>query len=94
MGCLPIMEKGKPVACHRDWPLFYMNDFSRLGLVVNRLAEALTVLRSGGFTVHEQESRPQVEIADREQLAEVLGALSRHGLNCEMSDLVSCVYQG
>ena len=48
MGQLPIMERGKPVACHTDWPLFYMNDFSRLGLVVPHLTEALAALRAGG----------------------------------------------
>ena len=34
MSLLPLMEKGKPMAGHADWPLFYMNDFSRLGIVV------------------------------------------------------------
>ena len=41
MGQLPIMERGKPVACHTDWPLFYMNDFSRLGLVVPHLVRMI-----------------------------------------------------
>ena len=88
-----MMEKGKPVACQRDWPMFYMNDFSRLGLMVNRLAEAVAVLRAAGFTVTEEESAV-VEIADQGQMARVLELLGAHGQNCEMSDLISCVYQG
>ena len=88
-----MMEKGKPVACQRDWPMFYMNDFSRLGLVVNRLAEAVAVLRTAGFTVTEEEAAG-VEIADQRQLAHALAVLAAHGHSCEMSDLISCVYQG
>ena len=88
-----MMEKGKPVRCQRDWPMFYMNDFSRLGLVVNRLAEAVAVLRAAGFTVLEEEAAG-VEIADQGQLGRVLALLGAHGHSCEMSDLISCVYQG
>ena len=88
-----MMEKGKPVTCQRDWPMFYMNDFSRLGLVVNRLAEAVAVLRAAGFTVLEEEAAG-VEIADQGQLGRVLALLGAHGHSCEMSDLISCVYQG
>ena len=88
-----MMEKGKPVACQRDWPMFYMNDFSRLGLVVSRLAEAVAVLRAAGFTVSEEEAAG-VEIADQGQLTRALELLGAHGQHCEMSDLISCVYQG
>lgn len=92
MGWLPLMEQGKPVACQREWPLFYMNDFSRLGLVVNRLAEALAVLRAEGFTVTEEAAG--VEIVDHDHLTRVLRVLEAHGYSCEMSDLIGCVYQG
>ena len=88
-----MMEKGKPVACQRDWPMFYMNDYSRLGLVVNRLAEAVAVLRTQGSTVIEEEAAG-VEIADQGQLARVLELLGAQEQNCETSDLISCVYQG
>ncbi len=88
-----MMERGKPVACQRDWPMFYMNDFSRLGLVVNRLAEAVALLRTAGFTVIEEEAAG-VEVADQRQLTRALELLGGHGQNCEMSDLISCVYQG
>jgi len=94
MGLLPIMEKGKPVACHLDWPLFYMNDFSRLGLVVNRLGEAMSVLQSHGYTVHEDDRGTLLEIDNREQLSAVFSVLAAHTVACEMSDLVGCVYQG
>jgi hypothetical protein len=94
MGLLPIVEKGKAMVCHTDWPLFYMNDFSRLGLVVNRLEDALPVLRSSGYMVHTDELGSVVEIDGKEQVAAVIAALRQKALDCEMTDLVRCVYQG
>lgn len=94
MGLLPIVEKGKPVACHADWPLFYMNDFSRLGLMVNRLADALPVLRADGYTVHADERGSVLEVDGKDQVAAIMAALHAKAIDCEMADLVGCVYQG
>ncbi|WP_028317899.1 hypothetical protein [Desulfobulbus elongatus] len=93
MGLLPIIEKGKPVACHADWPLFYMNDFSRLGLVVSRMDEALSVLQAGGYTVHADERGTVLEIDGTTQVAAIVAALHDRAISCETADLVSCVYQ-
>lgn len=92
MGLIPMMEKGKPRACHADWPLFYMNDFSRLGLVVTRLAEAVAALEASGYRV--MDSGCALEVDSLEQLTGVFAALSEHRLEYELSDVVSCVYQG
>jgi len=94
MGLLPMIEKGKPVACHTDWPLFYMNDFSRLGLMVNRLADAVSILRSSGYMVHADERGTMLEIDGKEQAAAIVATLRAKAIDCETADLVSCVYQG
>jgi hypothetical protein len=94
MGLLPITEKGKPVTCQADWPLFYMNDFSRLGLVVNQLSEAVTALQMSGFTVHEDERGVLLDISGSDPLNKVFQTLASHHLEYETADLVSCVYQG
>jgi len=94
MGLLPMIEKGKPVDCHADWPLFYMNDFSRLGLVVSRLVDALSVLRSDGYTVRVDERGAVLEIDGKNQVAAIVAALRAKAIDCETADLVSCVYQG
>lgn len=94
MGLLPITEKGTPVACHADWPLFYMNDFSRLGLVVGRMAETLEALRAGGFQVLTGETGNAVQVDGPEQAQEVFTALMAGKLDFEVADLVSCAYQG
>ncbi len=92
MGRLPMMEKGKPAACHADWPLFYMNDFSRLGLVVNRLPQAVAALEASGYRVRDNGSTLQID--NLEQLTGVFAVLAEHQVEYEISDLVSCVYQG
>ena len=92
MGLLPIMEKGKPLAGHADWPLFYMNDFSRLGLVVAHLASAVAVLEASGYRVLDHGRALQFD--NRDQLVEIFTALSAHQVDYEVSDLVGCVYQG
>ena len=94
MGLLLITEKGKPVACHADWPLFYMNDFSRLGLVVNRLAEALEALKTSGFRVRTDEAGHAIEIDSPTEAQEVCAILATGRLEVEIADLVSCAYQG
>ncbi|MCL1980076.1 MAG: hypothetical protein FWG62_03245 [Proteobacteria bacterium] len=94
MGLLPIVERGKTVACHADWPLFYMNDFSRLGLSVSRLADALSALREGGYTVHTDEQGAALEIDGKDQVAAIVAALRAGAIDCETSDLIGCVYQG
>ena len=92
MGLLPIREKGKPMDGHADWPLFYMNDFSRLGLVVTQLAQTVAVLEASGYRVVDQGSAVQFD--NRDQLVEILAALSEHQVEYELADLISCVYQG
>lgn len=94
MGWIPIMEKGKTQACHADWPLFYMNDFSRLGVLVGRLHDAVTILRSSGYTVLEDDRGTLLEIDGRDQMASVFDLLASRRVECETADLVGCVYQG
>jgi hypothetical protein len=94
MGALPMIEKGIKMAGHTDWPLFYMNDFSRLGLVVNGLPEAVQALENGGYRFRQDAQGGVVEITGREQLSEILAVLREHQVEYELSDLVSCVYQG
>ena len=92
MSLLPLMEKGKPMAGHADWPLFYMNDFSRLGIVVTGLAQAVAVLEASGYRVLDSGRALQIDNGD--QLAAVFATLAAHQVAYEFSDLVSCVYQG
>ena len=92
MALVPMVEKGKALACQADWPLFYMNDFSRLGIVVSGLAEARAVLAGSGYRVVDDNGAVLVDAGDR--LADLFAVLAAHRLAYELSDLVTCVYQG
>ena len=94
MGLLPMMEKGVRIACHADWPLFYMNDFSRLGVVVGQLSQAVSVLQQGGFRLLDTVQGVSVVTGNSEQVSQVLQALTSHQIEFELADLVSCAYQG
>lgn len=94
MGMLPITEQGKPVACHQQWPLYYMGDFSRLGLVVGRLDEVLETLKVGGFRVLNGEAGYAVAIDGPEQVEAIFSALRAAQVPFEVADLISCAYQG
>lgn len=94
MGMLPMIAKGKQMVGHADWPLFYMNDFSRLGLVVSGLPEAAHALETGGYRFRQDGHGMIVEITDQKQLTDMLAVLREHQVEYELSDLVSCVYQG
>ena len=94
MGLLPMMEKGARIACHADWPLFYMNDFSRLGVVVGQLSQAVSVLQQGGFRLLDTVQGVSVVTGNSEQVSQVLQALTSHQIEFELADLVSCAYQG
>lgn len=92
MRLLPLMEKGTPMAGHADWPLFYMNDFSRIGLVVTGLAQAVAVLEASGCRL--LDSGRALQVDNVEQLTAVFATLTEHQVAYELSDLISCVYQG
>ena len=94
MGTLTMIAKENQMDNHADWPLFYMNDFSRLGLVVSGLPEATQALKTGGYRFKQDVKGVAIEITGREQLSEILAVLQEHQVGYELSDLVHCVYQG
>ncbi|MGI6655482.1 MAG: hypothetical protein ACOX5Z_01375 [Desulfobulbus sp.] len=94
MAVLPMMEKYRPVQCHADWPLWYMNDFSRLGLRVGSLERAIAVLREGGYPVSMDESGAAVRITGYDQIPAIRTLLASHRVDCEPADLITCAYQG
>lgn len=94
MGLLPMMEKGVRVACHADWPLFYMNDFSRLGVMVGQLNQAVAVLKESGFRLLDTVQGVSVVTENSEQISLVLQVLASRQVEFELADLVGCAYQG
>ena len=61
MGTLTVVEKGADCQDAIDYPLFYMNDFSHLGLRVESLARALEALEAAGYPVDRKRCSASVD---------------------------------
>lgn len=94
MGVLPMIEQGTALDCGGDWPVFYMNDFSRLGLRVSRMDQAVSVLQAEGYETLADDRFAAVTIAGFDQVAAIVQILKEHAVAAETADLISCVYQG
>ena len=106
MPRIPILTKGKGPSqkngeqCRgnsslaRPLPDFYMSDYSVLGLRVDELDEAVRVLEKAGFSVINEVGDFEVVIDRAGQLEGIVHLLEKNGIECELADVVSCVYQG
>ena len=94
MGTLTVVEKGADCQDAIDYPLFYMNDFSHLGLRVENLARALEALESAGYPVVYLRCSARVDFDDRDRFNNIFHTLARHKIEHTMTDLVGCAYQG
>lgn len=94
MGLMPIAQEGECYEEQGAMPLFYMNDFSILGLKVPDLAAALTALESDGFEIVSSGPPVRVRFDARSNMMGIFESLSRHRIPYRMSDLVQQSYQG
>ncbi|NLI80970.1 MAG: hypothetical protein GX443_04690 [Deltaproteobacteria bacterium] len=79
---------GKPL------PVFYMQDYSVLGLNVDRLENSLEILKEAGFPVEDTVWGPEVLLQHPSQAVSALDLLGRRGVSAELADLIDGVYQG
>ena len=106
MPRIPVLAKGRKTsdknpalgsessALARPLPIFYMSDYSVLGLRVDRLDEAVRVIEKAGFSVVNDVGDLEVVIDHVSRLEEIVQLLKQNGIECEVADVVSCVYQG
>ncbi len=94
MGMFTIMEKDAPCDDVIDWPLFYMNDFSVLGVLVGDLGRATQVLEADGYRIVRSRCSAKVVIDNHRRLQKIYEILQVNGVSYESADLVSCAYQG
>jgi hypothetical protein len=98
MKTLPIVPKasidrGELLNCS-ELPLFYMNDYSKVGLQVSPYEEALSVLRRHQYMVSENLSWANLTIRNIDDIPAVVQLLSNHGIDSQMTDVVTAIYQG
>ena len=98
MKTLPIAPKasikGVDLFNCSDLPLFYMNDYSKVGLQVSSYEDALNILKRHHYMVSECLSWAELAIHKTNDIPEVVQLLSDNGIECQMADLVTCIYQG
>ena len=100
MTILPLISKEGPH--HGRWrhtrrdrlPVFYMNDFSKMGLRVHPCDEALRVLEENRYELIRDNDGFHVAIDGAAQVPTVMQLLNGHGVHCEIADVVDQVYQG
>ena len=96
MAQITVRQRGVLAQCTRDWPLFYMYAFSRLGLLVDDLSLADGVLAQAGYSIEEGEHEIHVQVEGHPpaQVMKIVELLQGQGLDAGAADLISCVYQG
>lgn len=105
MGTMPVFsvhefhKHGKTDDCMRSYlsdsrlPVFYMGDYSILGLLVDDLPKALKILLEKDFLVSEG-ARTRVSQVESGNLQEIIHVLHRENIECEIADIIKEVYQG
>lgn len=75
-------------------PIFYMSDFSILGLLVDRLEESVRLMESNGVRVTRNGYCVEASVAGPDHLTNIVRLLTGDGIDCQVSDLIDEVYQG
>lgn len=78
----------------RPLPVFYMSDYSVLGLRVDPLEAALQALGEAGFSVVNEAGDLELVLDHAGYLEGIVQRLREKGVECEIGDVVGCVYQG
>ena len=97
MGSIPVLQQGRdePVClADSDLPDFYMEDYSRLGLLVASLDRAYQILVDHDFTMHQKSEHFEITVDHAYQMPEIINLLGQNGIDCVMADIVDQVYQG
>ncbi len=71
----------------------YMEDYSVLGIIVDRYQESLSLLRASGFAIEECAAGTMIDLQDRTSLAKIIGLLNEHLIRCDYKDIADTFYQ-
>jgi len=97
MGTLPIFDKSanrQTDLSSGSLPAFYMEDYSILGLRVDRLNESLRILDKQKFEIITTSDRFEIVIDNAGQIPDIVDLLGRNGIVSELSDVIEQIYQG
>ncbi len=71
-----------------------MSEYTVLGLVVDKLDQAIQTLSGNGLHVTRQVFGAELEILRPDQLPDVVQILTQAGVYSSISDVIDSVYQG
>ncbi|MFW2367653.1 MAG: hypothetical protein ACN4GW_14655 [Desulforhopalus sp.] len=74
-------------------PTFYMEDFSILGLQVERYEEACALLLNKGYTVINFEGGSDIHLDHPGQISTIMTTLLQHDIDTVLSDIADTLYQ-
>lgn len=76
-----------------DLPVFYMGDFSLLGIVVSDFPGACHALRNSGYKVLDKSGVADIFFDGPEHLPPMLQALQTAAIDAELRDIAEALYQ-
>jgi hypothetical protein len=97
MPRMPILaNESKIPTCLPDssLPIFYMEDYTVLGLRVGNLGAAVRLLEKNGITLLKKAGTIELSIERSDQIPQIFGLLNANGISCDIADIVESVYQG
>lgn len=80
----------------RSLPVYYMGDWSEIGILVPKLSEAVDLLRTSGYAISTKGAECSVDVAlpDLKGVRELVEMLCGNGIACEMGDVIDSIYRG
>lgn len=97
MAYYPIIQKNDlsvTTAGHLQLPIFYMEDFSVLGLRVKDCNQAARMLDRNSFSLKRAGGNIMINIVTASRMNEVIQLLNANGMECEIADIAEGMYQG
>ncbi len=90
----PAADEGLKYSDCRPLPASYMSEYSVMGLIVDKLDEAIRVLSRNGLAINRESFGAEVNIADPSWFPMMFGMLAEAGICFSMGDVIDSIYQG
>ena len=74
-------------------PAKYMEDYSVLGIIVDRYQDSLALLRNSGFATEKHAAGTMINLENRSSLGKILGLLNENLIRCDYKDIADTFYQ-
>ncbi len=74
-------------------PVFYMSDFTLMGLMVSRYSDALELLESHGLLLEKKKGGSDLTVENPSHILEIQNLLTENGITSQYSDIADTIYQ-